>query len=401
MRILYIGLGRINTKNNDGGSVRLFNVLNSLSNQKKIKATILLPTRDIPRFKPIKHLKIIELKEPPLLHNNAFFHYLYRTIVASLLLTFHSQKYDIVYAASDFFHDSLPALFYKLSHYHSKFILCLFLFAPQPRLGYEKMYSKSLNSHSRTTMSQFFFFFTQALILKISKPFINKIMVLNRQDAHQVIKFRYPKTKVEIVSMGVDINLIKSVQPFRRKYLAGYVGRIHPQKGLNLLIDSWKNVTNDIPNGKLFIIGGGTVSDINKLLQKIKNLGLDRNIDYLGFKTGKDVYRYLKSAKIQVVPSLYESWGQVVIEGFACGRPVVAFELPVFREIFKNKIAYAPIGNIQKLAFQIIKLSLNQQYYSQFSHQNLNFASQFDWATIAHKELKLYLSLVIPKTVSN
>jgi len=67
-------------------------------------------------------------------------------------------------------------------------------------------------------------------------------------------------------------------------------------------------------------------------------------------------FQVLKSSKIFILPSYNESWALVVCEAMACGLPVVAYDLPVFEEVYKKGMILIPIGDIDKFAGAILKL---------------------------------------------
>ena len=96
-----------------------------------------------------------------------------------------------------------------------------------------------------------------------------------------------------------------------------YVGQIEYHKGISLLSDSFKKITNH--NIRLIVIGDGS------WLEKIKAQNLDTRIDFLGRQPSFSVKKIMKSADCLVVPSLcYENFPTVILEAMSASTPVIA-----------------------------------------------------------------------------
>lgn len=100
-------------------------------------------------------------------------------------------------------------------------------------------------------------------------------------------------------------------------------GRLHEQKGFPYLLDALVQVRKVIPV-HLWIVGEGYQRQI--LEQQIEQLGLANCVRLLGFQTNP--YQYMAAANIFVLSSLYEGFGNVIVEAMACGAPVIATNCP-------------------------------------------------------------------------
>ncbi len=96
-----------------------------------------------------------------------------------------------------------------------------------------------------------------------------------------------------------------------------FAGRISEEKGIRTLLDAWKITQNDVP---LKVIGNGPLSVFVK-----KNISNLHGVEYFEKLPRLELLKLMQKAFILVVPSeLYEGFGLVVIEAFACGLPVIA-----------------------------------------------------------------------------
>ncbi len=107
-----------------------------------------------------------------------------------------------------------------------------------------------------------------------------------------------------------------SIAPGGRAPLALALGRLHPNKGFDLLLEALSRTRNVA----LWIAGDGPLrSSLERLTSR---LGIAGRVHFLGWR--EDVASLLAAADLLVCPSLHEPLGNVVIEAWSAGLPVVA-----------------------------------------------------------------------------
>jgi phosphatidylinositol alpha-mannosyltransferase len=100
-----------------------------------------------------------------------------------------------------------------------------------------------------------------------------------------------------------------------------YVGRLDRRKGINYLIEAYKELLNQLPNAYLIIAGEG--GQRAKLEQKIKSYNLN-NVHFTGYVDEDEKRRLMGNADVFVSPAMYgESFGIVLVEAMAMGAPVI------------------------------------------------------------------------------
>jgi glycosyltransferase involved in cell wall biosynthesis len=135
------------------------------------------------------------------------------------------------------------------------------------------------------------------------------------------------------------------------------VGRIELFKGHRFLIEALDKVKTIFPNVKLLVLGEG--SEKNNCVQQVNALGLQNNVEFLGFKPHP--YSYIIHSDVIILPSLFEPFGLVYIEAFALKTPVVAFDTPAGNEIMQHNQTALLVkkGDSADLAENIIELLTN------------------------------------------
>lgn len=111
-----------------------------------------------------------------------------------------------------------------------------------------------------------------------------------------------------------------SGNPDRKKRIVA-IGRLHRQKGFDILIDA---IADRVPGASLTILGEG--SERAALAAQIHNRGLDDRVSMPGFV--EDAAPWLAAADLFVLSSRWEGFGHVIVEAMAAGLPVVATDCP-------------------------------------------------------------------------
>jgi glycosyltransferase involved in cell wall biosynthesis len=196
-----------------------------------------------------------------------------------------------------------------------------------------------------------------------------------------------------INGVGLDTGVISSApDPAAKEYDAVFVGRHDAEKGVFDLIEIWKSVTGKYPSAKLAMIGSCNPNNRAKLVSLISELGLEGNVYMKGTVDDDTKYSLIKGSKLCLFPSYVEEWGIVPQEALACGLPVVAYDLPVYRENIKpcEAVFLEPVGDITGMARKAVEL-LSDEEYQKYELLGPEFVSQFGWDEVAEREFRILL----------
>ena len=267
--------------------------------------------------------------------------YILRTVLATIRL--FGKRVDIVYSGSDFFPDVLPAYLYTRLYRNTRWVQCVFHLYPHWR---SRPGNKLINWLAAGLQN-----FSLTLARRAEG-----IVNINQQVREELITRGFEASRLVVITPGIDLDFIASVPPSEiseDSFNAVFLGRLNYSKGIFDLPEIWRIVVANQPDARLAIIGGGSDEVRKKLQTAITNAGVERNITLLGFVDSSRIYAILKSARVFVFPSHEEGFGIAVVEAMACGLPVVAWNLPVFDELFGDAVTMVPRGDYEAFAERV------------------------------------------------
>ncbi len=110
----------------------------------------------------------------------------------------------------------------------------------------------------------------------------------------------------------------------RGKRLVLFLSRLHPKKGLDLLIESWARIGKQYPEAHLVIAGPDGDGMQASLTEIITQRDMDRQVSFTGMLTGAMKWSALDAAECYVLPSYSEGLSMALLEAMGMGVPVIA-----------------------------------------------------------------------------
>lgn len=164
------------------------------------------------------------------------------------------------------------------------------------------------------------------------------------------------------------------------------LGNLIKRKGFNYLIEAMKIICAQRDDVICYI--GGAGPERKKLMKQIRKLNMENNIYLLGSIPHDQLNIWMNSCDLFVLPSLSESFGVVLIEALACGKPVIAAMNRGSQEIIlKNDFGFlVKPANPKDLAEKIL-MALDREWDSK---KILDHASQFTWGNIGKQIIDIY-----------
>ena len=145
------------------------------------------------------------------------------------------------------------------------------------------------------------------------------------EEAREIMKGN-THTRVLCIPNFIDA-LPAPVSADTRKRTILAVGRLHPVKGFDRLIQAFSRIHPQAPDWKLAIIGDG--EERSRLEALAGSLGLKDSVLFTGRKNAAEIEEWMLSSSLYAMTSLSEGLPFVLIEAFSCGLPAVAYDVRV------------------------------------------------------------------------
>jgi len=174
-----------------------------------------------------------------------------------------------------------------------------------------------------------------------------------------------------------------------------FLGRLHPKKGIELLIDAFRPVAQAFSRAQLVIAGSGDPSYVAKLRAAAADLMADRRISFTGHLVGDDRALALAGADAFALTSYSENFGLGVGEAMAAGLPVVVTRACPWPMIEEWRAGWWVQPTVDAIAAALTDL-MSHPEASRATGERGRAAvlKAFDWSRIGHDMLNAYASAV-------
>jgi phosphatidylinositol alpha-mannosyltransferase len=178
----------------------------------------------------------------------------------------------------------------------------------------------------------------------------------------------------------------------------GFLGRMEEsRKGLAILLQAFELLAADRPGLRLLIAGNG---DIDEQRERLPEELRDRAV-FLGEVSEDDKVRLLHSVDVFCSPNTGgESFGIVTAEAMAAGVPIVASDIPAFRDVLRDGRAgeLFATGDADDLAKAAGRLLDDPARRAELSVAALDAVADYDWGIVAGNVVSVYETVVLGRT---
>ena len=194
-----------------------------------------------------------------------------------------------------------------------------------------------------------------------------------------------------IIPNGIDLEQIQKIKPSDEKSDIVFAGRLIKEKNVDLMLRAVSIIKSSDPNIRCIIMGDGPERE--KLMRLREDLGLKDNISFAGFVEYEELIGNIKASRVLALPSKREGFGIVVIESFACGKPVVTVNSKdnATQEIVTDSVSGFVVQASEKdLARSIQKMLEDRSLYDRLSENSTLEAHCYDWDEICTSCTEIY-----------
>jgi glycosyltransferase involved in cell wall biosynthesis len=283
--------------------------------------------------------------------------------------------FDVVYSISSVLDLILFPFFLKIANKKIKWATVFDNIVPLNNLG------------NRVARLLAWLFFHLSLILLRKADYV---FTISKDLNDYLIRKGFNEKKIILTGNAVEADLIKKARRDKRYNIdALFVGRVNEAKGIDDMLDVLGIIRKKHPDFQLAIVGKGDITTERKYKRKIKDRKLERNIQFLGYKTGLEKFNIIKSSKIFLFLSKTESFGIALLEAVCSGIPAIAYDLPAYRGIYRNGEVFLFKKNDYQSVAEKLEEIIDKKLFG--NEKGKLLLRQYSWDTIAEREYKAFV----------
>jgi phosphatidylinositol alpha-mannosyltransferase len=238
---------------------------------------------------------------------------------------------------------------------------------------------------------------------RVFQPFFEKLdgKIAVSEAARDTVA-RYFGGEFAIIPNGIDFERFGGdhVRPIEQ-YADGrptilFVGRLEPRKGFRYLLRAFPYVKEEFPRARLVVVGAYEKDEMADHLLYVREHHLT-GVKFVGRVSDEDLPRYYRTCDVFCAPSTgFESFGIVLLEAMAAGKPTVATNIPGYRDLLEDgrEGFLAERKSDKALAAALIRLLRDPEARREMGARGRVKAQKYSWRQVALRVLEFYEELL-------
>jgi glycosyltransferase involved in cell wall biosynthesis len=243
-------------------------------------------------------------------------------------------------------------------------------------------------------------------LIPTSLKLADKIVAVSEFTRNEIMRcYKIPGEKIRVVhnATGDDfsgkyssveyLKTIKKRYDLPEKFIL-YLGTMQPRKNLPLLVEAYGKIRTRVPGLKLVLAGGKNAYNFDRNIGKtIHKFSLSEDVIFTGYVPEEDKPAFFQLAEVFCSPSLYEGFGIPILEAMSAGTPVIASEIPAYKEIAGDSAWLFNPSDSDSLAEKIYDVCTQDELRRRLIDSGKKKAKEFSWKQSAEKTLAIYDSM--------
>lgn len=220
------------------------------------------------------------------------------------------------------------------------------------------------------------------------------------QEEYLAVRNQGFKAPVAVLPNGVEVPPLPEVSQKSQQKTLLFLGRLHPVKGLDNLLDAWFKIENSFKDWRLCIAGSGDADYATRLHKKVCS-SISKRVEFVGPLYGKDKYHAFFDADLFVLPTFSENFGVAVAEAMAHGCPVIVGKGAPWSDVVEKKCGWWVDNDVETLAAALTEaMSLDRDHLSAMGKRGREWMAQdYAWPAIA-RDLSIAYRWVNSRTIA-
>jgi phosphatidylinositol alpha-mannosyltransferase len=235
--------------------------------------------------------------------------------------------------------------------------------------------------------------------MELAAPVLRKVWdritlgIAVSEAAASFLRRALPDASLEIVPNGVDVRAFAEPGTMAGGLTEGrrivWVNRLDPQKGFPIAVAAFSKVLADVPDAVLVVLGDGRDREALWLLTEPTR----SRVDMRGSVPNDRIPGYHAACEVFVSPAVgQESFGVALVEAMAAGLPVVATDIPGYREVVTDGVEglLVPPRDPEALAAGLVRVLQEPELGRRLGEAGRARARAFDWPIVIDRLEELY-----------
>lgn len=240
-----------------------------------------------------------------------------------------------------------------------------------------------------------------------NRQFLDRVIKKSIQSADLIISnskftsdeiqknYNVPNDKLLTIDIPIDTSQFIKSQAKTKKYLQKryqitkpYIltfGTIEPRKNIDMMVDAYCALPDDIRDKYSLVIAGKwgwKIDDLRTKIERLQTEGYD--IITPGYIEHDDRSTFYYNASYYIITTHYEGFGMPLLEAMYCGLPTVAVDIPVLREVGADGCSWAK-KEVGDIADKLTRLIEDSDYAEKLSRKATAQANSFSWTKTSQK----------------
>lgn len=209
-----------------------------------------------------------------------------------------------------------------------------------------------------------------------------------------------------VIPLGIPVERLKATAQDKEAFFAHHIdippnrplilflSRLHPKKGLDLLIPAFAEVLKSYPESYLLLAGSGDDAYEATLRDLISHLGVADQVRWLGFVTGTEKLEALAAATCFVMPSYSENFGIAAVEALAAGLPtIISDQVPIHETVTQYGAGWVVPCTIEAIRDALLDCLARPDDLPAMADAAVEAAQSYSVKTMASRLEALYLAV--------
>ncbi len=224
-----------------------------------------------------------------------------------------------------------------------------------------------------------------------------RVVVQNSDDARALAELGLPPAQVTVIrGSGVDLERFRPTPPPAGEVVVSMVSRMLWDKGVGELVEAARTLKRAHPGVRVQLVGPPDPENPASIAEEtLRGWHAEGIVAWLS--GSEDVARIWSESHIAVLPSYREGLPKALLEAAACGRPIVATDVPGCREIVRHResgLLVAP-RDARALSEAIAELAVHESLRERMGRRGRELVEQdFSEARVAQETMALYRELI-------